>query len=72
MPKKTKCGRCGKFGEVTWANYIPYCKECLAEKSKGAIPFEEALYPEETTKKEINDLKKRILKLENEVKKLKK
>ena len=47
------CGRCNKYGKVTWANYVPYCAKCLEEKSKGAISFEEAFYPEEITKKEI-------------------
>ena len=72
MSKETKCGRCGKFGKVTWANYVPYCSKCLEEKSKGAISAEEALFPEEFTRKEINKIKRRLDKIEEELEKLKK
>jgi len=67
MPRKGNCGKCGKYGKITWANYVPYCPACLAEKSKNAIPFEEALFPEEFLKEEIKKIKKRLDKLEGKV-----
>ena len=71
MPKEGKCCRCGKQGKIYWANYAPYCSKCLEEKSKGAISAEEALFPEEFTRKETNKIKRRLDKLEGEIKELK-
>lgn len=71
MPTKGKCCRCKKEGKVYWANYAPYCSECLAEKSKGAIPFEKAMFDDEDAYDSIQEINKRLNNLEKEVKKLK-
>jgi len=71
MSQKTKCGKCGKFGKITWANYIPYCDECLKEKSKRAIPFEEAMFDESDAYRSIQEINERLDKLEEDVKKIK-
>jgi len=66
MQKETECCRCKKFGKVTWANYNPYCSKCLAEKSNGAIPFEDAVFPELKTERTTDKINKRLDKLEKE------
>lgn len=70
MPKKGKCCRCKKYGKIYWANYNPYCMSCLDKKSKNAIPFEDAMFPELKIEKAIGKVNKRLDKLEKEVKKL--
>lgn len=70
MPKETKCGRCEKQGKVTWANYVPYCDKCLAEKSKNAIPFEDAIFPELKKESAMDKINRRLDILEKEIEKL--
>lgn len=72
MARKMTCCRCKETKNLKWANYMPYCPKCLHEKSKGAESFEEAVFPEEITKRDINSIKKRLDRLEKEVKKLSK
>lgn len=64
MPKKTKCALCGKLRKVTWANYKPYCEDCLSIKSKSAVPFEETFFFEDYIKEELQKIKGRLDKLE--------